>query len=82
MVGTLVATRARARNGRFAKTAKTVSADIAAQRMKQKLTREVKADEHSRGLVYEKGHYHALPNSDRMGVVETARILPLFERAA
>lgn len=68
--------------GRFAKSPASIEAEIAAQRMRAALEVEVPASEHARGVVFQKACFRSLPNSDRMGVVETARILPLFERAA
>lgn len=73
-------TTSRDRTGRFTVSDSTIQSRAAAQRMKACLERDTKAAEHARGVVWEHGHYHALPNPDRLSVVAMPSVEPtLFD---
>lgn len=73
----------RDQSGQFIRPAQALEIKVAAERMKACLMRDAKALEHARGVVYERGHFHALPNPDRLACVAVpAPVLPLFELEA
>lgn len=73
----------RNRSGRFIISDATIQYQAAAARMKASLELDAKAMEHARGVVFERAHFHALPNADRLALVDMpAPALPLFELEA
>jgi hypothetical protein len=72
----------RDRSGQFIRPDAAIRAKLAADRMKARLEREVKAADHARGVVWEYGHYRSLPNADRLACVALPAALPLLERVA
>lgn len=68
-------------SGRFVTEDAILQHEAATERMRTCLEMDVKTAEHARGVVFEKRHFHALPNTDRLSVEHTAEVLPLFERA-
>lgn len=72
-------------SGRFAPDIHT---RIAAKLLRERLARDVRALEHARGVVYERGHFHALPGAKLHAietvapVEETVDPMPLFHQRA
>lgn len=66
-------------SGRFAAD---IHAQITAKLLHERLLRDTKAREHARGIVWEHGHFHALPGAKLIETVspvdEVVDPLPLF----
>lgn len=61
----------RDKSGQFRRPDTIIQVQLAAERMKVRLKRDVKAAEHARGVVWEDGHYHALPGA-KLHTVESS----------
>ena len=65
-------------SGQFIRPSRALEIKLAADRMRARLERDVKAAEHARGVAWEDGHYRALANVGKpLTVVADDRQLPL-----
>lgn len=61
----------RDKSGQFRRPDTIIQVQLAAERMKVRLKRDVKAAEHARGVVWEDSHFHALPGA-KLHTVESS----------